>query len=345
MPHMKSIRISDEVYEAALDESGLSNRSIAKQIEYWVRLGMNADKAGFTQGCCYPQASLELDLKTIVPDNARGFRVYVNPHAKTYVQQSSCLVAQTALSESPPTAISILLSTIRERMQYCGPTPPNTTWDDGLSFDVTIGIINRDGQVGPLSAVLVAKDNTKPEITTASTYYPEWRPGMDASSITVDLRISESVSVTLLRDKTNYAVISTDADTYAVNSVEVADGDTSRVIVHISFESKAGTIANIAATDGNNTPATATLIPSHPARLTGSSCCGSNPIDYYSFDGQQNMVLDMRNDTCCVAAEFALYFGEISPGNLVTSFTQKEQNEQRRRCARRSVAGASSEIN
>ena len=49
MPHMKSIRISDEVYDAALDESGLSNRSIAKQIEYWVRLGMNADKAGLTR--------------------------------------------------------------------------------------------------------------------------------------------------------------------------------------------------------------------------------------------------------------------------------------------------------
>lgn len=60
MPHVKSIRISDEVYGAALDESGVSNRSIAKQIEYWVRLGMNADKAGFTRESFESPASADL---------------------------------------------------------------------------------------------------------------------------------------------------------------------------------------------------------------------------------------------------------------------------------------------
>jgi hypothetical protein len=44
--HMaKSIRISDEIYELALQEAGLMHRSLAQQVEYWVKLGVGVEHA------------------------------------------------------------------------------------------------------------------------------------------------------------------------------------------------------------------------------------------------------------------------------------------------------------
>lgn len=39
MPHMKSVRISDETYQAAEAEGRASFRSIAQQVEYWIHRG------------------------------------------------------------------------------------------------------------------------------------------------------------------------------------------------------------------------------------------------------------------------------------------------------------------
>lgn len=39
MPHMKSVRVSDETYQAAEVEGKASFRSIAQQVEYWIHRG------------------------------------------------------------------------------------------------------------------------------------------------------------------------------------------------------------------------------------------------------------------------------------------------------------------
>jgi hypothetical protein len=41
----KSIRISDELYELALQEAGLMQRSLAQQVEHWVKLGVGTEHA------------------------------------------------------------------------------------------------------------------------------------------------------------------------------------------------------------------------------------------------------------------------------------------------------------
>lgn len=41
----KSIRISDELYELATHEAALMHRSLAQQIEHWVKLGVGVERA------------------------------------------------------------------------------------------------------------------------------------------------------------------------------------------------------------------------------------------------------------------------------------------------------------
>jgi len=40
----KSIRISDELYDLALQEAALMQRSLAQQIEHWVKLGVGVER-------------------------------------------------------------------------------------------------------------------------------------------------------------------------------------------------------------------------------------------------------------------------------------------------------------
>jgi len=45
----KSIRISDELYEVAVHEAALMERSLAQQVEHWVKLGIGVEhSAGAT---------------------------------------------------------------------------------------------------------------------------------------------------------------------------------------------------------------------------------------------------------------------------------------------------------
>ena len=265
--------------------------------------------------------SLDLDLKGLVPENARGFSVYATPHSDHFVPDAACPVGQTALSNAPATAISIPLSTIRENLLNCGTTLANTAWDNGLSLDIAVAVINRDGLEGPLSSVLVAKDNRKPEIATVYAY-ADWRMGSTNGTFLIELRMSEPIPTTLLRNRDNYVAASADGDTYQVTSVEVSDDDPSRAVVHLAFESKAGPINEVAATDSNDTPATATPITALPARLSGYICCSYGGIDYYSFDGQENTRIEIVNDYCCGSdASIGLFLGDVSPANLVATFT------------------------
>lgn len=41
----KSIRITDELYELAMQEAALMERSLAQQIEHWVKLGIGVERA------------------------------------------------------------------------------------------------------------------------------------------------------------------------------------------------------------------------------------------------------------------------------------------------------------
>ena len=45
---MKSIRISDDVYELAQQEAAMMRRSIAQQVEHWAGLGAALESAGVT---------------------------------------------------------------------------------------------------------------------------------------------------------------------------------------------------------------------------------------------------------------------------------------------------------
>ena len=44
----KSIRVSDELYELAAEAGDVLNRSLAEQVEHWIRLGAALDAAGLT---------------------------------------------------------------------------------------------------------------------------------------------------------------------------------------------------------------------------------------------------------------------------------------------------------
>lgn len=41
----KSVRISDELYELAVHEAALMQRSLAQQIEHWVKLGISVERS------------------------------------------------------------------------------------------------------------------------------------------------------------------------------------------------------------------------------------------------------------------------------------------------------------
>ncbi len=41
----KSVRITDELYEVALHEAALMERSLAQQIEHWVKLGVGVERS------------------------------------------------------------------------------------------------------------------------------------------------------------------------------------------------------------------------------------------------------------------------------------------------------------
>ncbi|MES2972014.1 MAG: hypothetical protein V4757_00300 [Pseudomonadota bacterium] len=45
----KSIRITDELYELALQEAAVMERSLAQQIEHWVKLGVGMEHAKGTK--------------------------------------------------------------------------------------------------------------------------------------------------------------------------------------------------------------------------------------------------------------------------------------------------------
>jgi hypothetical protein len=44
----QSIRVSDELHRLAADVGAVQGRSLAQQVEYWVRLGIALDAAGLT---------------------------------------------------------------------------------------------------------------------------------------------------------------------------------------------------------------------------------------------------------------------------------------------------------
>jgi len=46
---MRSIRISDELFDLARDESGAMSRSIAQQLEHWAKIGAALEQADVTQ--------------------------------------------------------------------------------------------------------------------------------------------------------------------------------------------------------------------------------------------------------------------------------------------------------
>jgi hypothetical protein len=49
MPRMaKSVRISDELYELASQEAALMHRSVAQQLEHWMKLGVSVEHSQAT---------------------------------------------------------------------------------------------------------------------------------------------------------------------------------------------------------------------------------------------------------------------------------------------------------
>ena len=41
----KSVRITDELYELAMQEAALMERSLAQQVEHWVKLGVGVERS------------------------------------------------------------------------------------------------------------------------------------------------------------------------------------------------------------------------------------------------------------------------------------------------------------
>lgn len=94
----------------------------------------------------------------------RGYRVWVRLPGELLFS----LLSETGLSDTPPTAFAATLDQVDLALGGPGRLA-NLTWDDGLTVQVGVSIINANGREGFISAFVQARDNTPPRLNSRQT--------------------------------------------------------------------------------------------------------------------------------------------------------------------------------
>jgi hypothetical protein len=96
----KSIRITDELYELAMHEANLMHRSLAQQIEHWVKLGVGVERTAGATVDDVRSAALKYRHARDEAQVRSGRRTASSLHA---IPSS---IARSARAEFPKTAFS-----------------------------------------------------------------------------------------------------------------------------------------------------------------------------------------------------------------------------------------------
>ena len=121
----------------------------------------------------------------------------------------------------------------------------NTQWDEGLTIDVAVSAINDDGEEGPLSAILTAKDNVNPRISAGFPLTgPGWFAGSPAGTFQIQIQFTEEMDERTLTDPANYTIRSVDADSYTVTSVTIPFNQGNPTTINLTFTLTSGSVSN-----------------------------------------------------------------------------------------------------
>jgi len=256
-------------------------------------------------------SNLDLEFGAQAPGGARAYRVYASPGSLVTDPSLLCRVLETSFGEVPPTALSISLSTIDFALRQCNrPIAYNTRWDDGLRIDAAISVINADGEEGPLSAILTAKDNVSPRIypPVPNPYSPPpsaWGAGAQPGDFLVRIFFTEQMDEDALTNLANYQVISADGDTYSITTATIppdADpGNPASVDLSFTLESTAPPLGIFSEQEPNNVSNTANPV-SLPTRISGY--ISSPDSDLFSLAGtlgQNIRVMLIPSSGCCAS--------------------------------------------
>ena len=96
----KSIRITDELYDLATHEAALMHRSLAQQIEHWVKLGVGVERTAGATVDDVRSAAMQYRLARDEADVRSGRRTAASLHA------IPASLARTARAEFPKAAFS-----------------------------------------------------------------------------------------------------------------------------------------------------------------------------------------------------------------------------------------------
>jgi len=96
----KSIRISDELYELAVQEAALMERSLAQQVEHWVKLGVGVERHAGATVDDVRAAALQYRHARDEADVRAGRRTASSLHA------IPASIARSARAEFPKSAFS-----------------------------------------------------------------------------------------------------------------------------------------------------------------------------------------------------------------------------------------------
>jgi hypothetical protein len=167
-------------------------------------------------------ALLDIDFSTQAPSGARAFRVFASPGGSTTDPTLFCQVFASSVADHPPTVLSIPLEAIGFALSGCHRPLPNTQWDDGLTIDVAVAVVDADGQTGPLSAILTAKDNVQPGIENSfPVSFPPWLTGSPAGTFQIQIVFTEEMAKSPLTNLANYTIRAVGAGRYTVSAVTI----------------------------------------------------------------------------------------------------------------------------
>ena len=192
-----------------------------------------------------PSATLDITFSAQAPSGARAFLVFASPGGSGLDPAHFCKVFTSGFADQPPTTLSIPLSQIGSALKQCNQPLNNTQWDDGLTIDVAVAVVNADGQQGPFSPVLTAHDNVRPKIQSVSDQtLPTWRAGAPAGVFfRIRVFFTEEMDASALTNLSNYTISSIHGGSYVVTSATVsATGDP--LFVDLSFILTSGVVSN-----------------------------------------------------------------------------------------------------
>jgi len=110
---------------------------------------------------------------------------------------------------------------------------------------LAVAVVNDDGEEGPLSAILTAKDNVNPGISAGfPIVFPSWLEGSQAGTFQIQSQFTEEMDESTLTDPANYTIRSVDTDSYTVTSVAIPFNQANPTTINLTFALTSGAVSN-----------------------------------------------------------------------------------------------------